>query len=153
MTMRPVAVIKYSEFHKVPIPDDSFSLLRQYPTDLIIIKLSKVNHYLFHEVNRTAESQKLIMQNCFSNLTLSRIKRLSEELADTVDSGELTFFTGPSILKLINLSLLNFHPNPVEDEPVNITQFENDLFDSILMCNEQYYSCLLYTSPSPRDRG
>jgi hypothetical protein len=137
--MKPVAVIKYSEFHKTPPPADSFSLLRQYPTDLIILRLSKINHFLFHEANNQVEAQKLIISDSFQNMTQNLVTKISKEFLIAGEKKEIAFFTGPSILKLINLSFLNFHPMPAEDRPADLSQFEANLFNSILICNDLYF--------------
>jgi hypothetical protein len=144
--MKPVAVIKYSEFHKTPPPGDSFSLLKQYPTDFIVLRLSKINHFLFHEANNQRKAQTLILNDVFPNLPKELTTKISTEFSFTDKGVQFAFFTGPTTLKLINLALLNFHRLPVEDRPVSLSQFEKDLFNSILICNDLYFDDFLSRS-------
>ena len=46
-----VAVSGYTDHFKQPMPEDRLYYLREYPTDLILLRLSKVNALLFQERN------------------------------------------------------------------------------------------------------
>jgi hypothetical protein len=57
------AVVKYSEFYGKPVPDHTFFYLKEYPTDLIISQLSKINSFLYHQILEIISIQQKILQH------------------------------------------------------------------------------------------
>ncbi len=140
--MKPLPVVKYSDFYKTSLPEDSFIYLRTYPTDLIILRLSKINAILFNEAHKTVESQQQIFKNCFPFLEIEKRKKVVAEFMDKEHGKVISFFTPPTLLKLINLCFENYLPAPEQEEMFDTHQFENDVFDSILIQNEIYYTSI-----------
>ncbi|NOT50083.1 MAG: hypothetical protein HOP10_02255 [Chitinophagaceae bacterium] len=134
------AVTGYKDFYKMPPPEDEFSLLRSYPTDLIIMELAKVNAILFQEMGSKNEVLAKILSEVFPMLDEKRRRNVFREMGV---SEKLEFlpnlFASPPISKLIGLCFDNYYYVST-DEVVNTYQFQQDLFDSILIANQRYYN-------------
>jgi hypothetical protein len=142
VVMEPKPVLKYTDFYKTGLPKDQFDLLRKYPTDLIILRLSKINSILFNEPEQTSKSQQEVFRQCFPLLSEPKREKVVAQLLERDKGKEITFFTATTIVKLINSSFQNYLPSPDKDELINSQLFEDDIFDSILIQNDLYYTSL-----------
>jgi hypothetical protein len=138
--MKPIAVINYTEFTDHPVPTNAFTLLRQYPTDFLLLQLSKINGILFNSARKDFDAQMIILQKCFSNLSLEKRKKVVEFLVKHQEENDVAFFTAPTVSKLISLCLQNYMPVPEVNEPVSMSELEDRLLHSLLIQNELYYS-------------
>lgn len=138
--MKPIAVVNYSEFTDHSPPADAFALLKQYPTDFLVLQLSKINGVLFNDPSKDFDAQLVILRSCFPNLSLEKRKRVAELFVKHKEEKDIAFFTAPTVSKLISLCLRDYTPMPEEDEPVNMQELEDRLLDSLLIQNELYYN-------------
>ncbi len=133
------AVMNYTNFYSSPCPGDPFVLLKAYPTDLIILRLSKINALLYYEPAQGAQIQKDIIKACFPNIQNEEKKQVISQFLDPSNGKNTIFFTSPPLLKLINLCFQNYAATSPHDPKIHILRFEDDLFDSFLIQNEHYY--------------
>ena len=138
--MKPVAVINFTQFTNHPLPTDAFDFLRRYPTDFLVLQLSKINGILFNDASKDFDVQLTILRDCFPNLSLEKRRKIVEFLVKHREEKDVAFFTAPTVSKLISVCLQNYTPMPKEDEPVNMQELEGGLLDSLLVQNELYYN-------------
>lgn len=134
--MKLSGVTKFTEFYNASLPRDINEYLRTYPTDVLILKLSRINAVLFTHPAEGAETQEAILESCFNKLSNNRnaiIQRIRKKM-------DVAFFTYPCIAQVIRDALLYYQPLPEEDIPFNEGAFEDTVFDRILMQNDLYYN-------------
>jgi hypothetical protein len=137
--MKMNAVMNYTNFYAAPCPADPFVLLNAYPTDLIILRLSKINALLYYEPAQGAETQQDIFKACFPNMQNEGKMKVIAQFRDPAYGKDTIFFTSPPLLKLMSLCFQNYTATPPDDPRPHILRFEDDLFDSLLIQNENYY--------------
>jgi len=138
--MIPQAVIGYKDFYGAPAPEDVFIFLRKYPTDLIILELSKINALIFQESDDKLTLHKKIIAASFSLLNEDKKQLLGNILSRGKNLEAMPFlFSSQSISKLISLTFDNYYYVDT-DVQVNKVEFQNDLWDNILIANEIYYA-------------
>lgn len=137
--MKPIAVVNYTEFTGLPLPADAFNSLWQYPTDLLVLQLSKINDLLFNNPGKELNTQIVILQTCFPNLDNVKRRGVVDLLVKHRADRDVAFFTAPTVCKLINLCLQHYKPLPETDEPVNSRELDSNVFDGLLIQNELYY--------------
>jgi hypothetical protein len=140
--MMPQAVTGYKDFYGAPAPEDAFVFLKKYPTDLIILELSKINALIFQERDDKLILLKKIIAASFSFLNENKKQLLGNTLTRRRDPEEMpVLFSSQSISKLISLSFDNYYYEDT-DKQINTVEFQNDLWDNILVANEIYYAQL-----------
>ncbi|WP_222538247.1 hypothetical protein [Pedobacter polysacchareus] len=60
--MNYIAVLTYSQQFSEKPPKDPLIFIRPYPTDFILLKLSKINAILFQEGDEKTESMKVLKE-------------------------------------------------------------------------------------------
>lgn len=134
--MIPIATIGYTDVYKTALPDDHFLLIRNYPTDLIILYLSKINAILF-KGDHIGEQAAAIFEQVFNKEEPQGLN-YRNLLSQVTNSEHETFFAVQSISYLIKASLENFRPVN-EDERIDRKIFHKALFDTILIYNTLVY--------------
>jgi hypothetical protein len=138
--MKTIGVTSYTNFTSLPIPDDHFYLLRSYPTDLLILRLARINSFLFNDVEKNSKTQLAILGECFPQISGEKKSQVINALKQAMNDRDIAFFTAPTISRLIGLCLQNYKPNPEENDPINLSKLEDDLLDSLLIQNQLYYN-------------
>lgn len=137
--MKPTAVFGYKDTYNLPVPEDRFALLRQYPTDLIVMEVAKINSFLFHEPFDNKRLHQKVFSVIFPQLDDRRRKVIAAILAREIRDGYWPqFFASPPLSTLLSDSFSSFN-HPPTDLVVNMVQFQQDLWDTILMYNQWYY--------------
>ncbi|MCF3109560.1 hypothetical protein LL912_12335 [Niabella sp. CC-SYL272] len=134
--MIPIAIIGYTDIYNTELPEDHFSLLRNYPTDWIILYLSKINAILFKE-EHVGKQAVAIFEQVFLKWEPQGPK-YRNLLNQVLSNGDQAFFSIQSISYLIKASLENFRPLD-EHENVDLKVFYKALFDTILIHNTLVY--------------
>lgn len=133
--MKPIAVADYTTAYGLPLPADPFIFLYPYPTDLIVLYLSKVNVILFQETDARTQSIQ-IFRHVF--IKLGAKQPAYEQVVDRLLSHDhQVIFAVQSIAYLIRESLTHFRAT--EEVTTDLTQFNKDLFNSILIYNYLIY--------------
>ena len=124
-----VAVSGYTDFFKQPMPEDRLYYLREYPTDLLLLRLSKVNALLFQERNNENLDLEILQNAIFEDgLDKLRFKEFAE-----IYQGRTRLFAAPPLTMLITACLQNFKSCP-PDQPINTLNFARNLFKTIVLC-------------------
>jgi hypothetical protein len=135
-TTNLVSVLYYSEAFGKPVPDQPFDFLRDYPTDLILLRLSKLNAILYLEYDTDVQNVRGLKEVIFQDIP-TRDERLAE-IGIRMHQSHQGAFSAPVLSLIIKEALENYLP--VEpDRIVNIIKFSEDLFKAILAYNERYY--------------
>lgn len=133
------AVVSFKNFYNQKYPDNWQELIERFPTDLVIMMLSKINATLFLEGGNDQDCQQRIFKEVFQNLeSLKRSKVVDIFVKWDKDSNTPIFFSQQSLISLIGLVLENFRHGQ-DEELVNQNELENILFDTILIANQKYY--------------
>ncbi|SDE63345.1 hypothetical protein SAMN05216464_10837 [Mucilaginibacter pineti] len=133
--MKPIAVADYTTAYGLPLPADPFSFLYPYPTDLIVLYLSKINVILFQETDARTQSIQI-----FRHVFLKPGDRQPdyEQVVDRLLSHEhQVIFAVQSIAYLIRESLT--HYRAAEAVTTDLKAFNKDLFNTILIYNHLIY--------------
>lgn len=135
--MHYIVVSNYSDHYNDPIPEDKLHYIRNYPTDFIMLKLSKINAILFQEKNLNEQTKKILVEVIFAGTP-----QATSNLTDLITNDQLNnkiFFSSASISLLIKSCLENL-VEEMPDQTVNTTQLARDFFKTILIFNQIYYS-------------
>jgi hypothetical protein len=131
-----LAVMNYSDYFTDRIPEDRLFYLKAYPTEFILLKISKINAHLYQEKDLKAQTLSILTEVIFLDSPVA-----GQELVNMINATDWqykTFFSAAANSLLIKACLENF----VEDNPeqlVNPTQLARDLFKTILIFNQIYY--------------
>lgn len=112
------------------MPEDPFHKIRQYPTDVVVIVLAKINTLIFLHPNDDLESDNKIFHHCFNRLPgnwLERARLL------TFEQGAYSIsicFTSQSVLFLL-AKVFSTYRSLVEDEMGNEESMKRDIFEAI----------------------
>ncbi|WP_454802863.1 hypothetical protein [Mucilaginibacter phyllosphaerae] len=138
--MNPIGVFDYTTAYGKPLPQDTFALLRPYPTDLIVLYLFKVNVILFQESDPREQAIKI-----FKHVFLKPDRPqpdYEKNVNRTLSHDHQVIFAVQSISYLIKESLS--HYRTLEDINVSPENFNKALFDTILIYNKVVF----HTEPS-----
>ncbi len=140
--MNARSIWSYREFYNSQPPSDSLAFIRKYPTDIIILYLSKINALIFLDGDSNLSTLKKILLQCFPFLDNKRRNRLAELMKDSesLEDGS-HFFSPQAISKLIGICLSNYRAE-YPDEEADESNLQNDLWDNILLANQIYYDQL-----------
>lgn len=133
------AVVGFKEFYSSRLPQEhDFSLLEKYPSDLLLLSLTKINSLLFNEGQDTRANQLAILTACFPNIGEQKRKQIASFIVQAREKN-IAFFTAPVLSRLIASCLLHYVPRPDNDTIFDIGEFQEGVFDTILIYNNQYY--------------
>lgn len=62
------AVIDYSQIYGEAPPERLFDLLRSYPTDLILVRLSKINTIIYLQSNILLQNMRVFKEAIFEGI-------------------------------------------------------------------------------------
>jgi hypothetical protein len=131
-------IVTYTSVYNREVPNDTFSLLRKYPTDLLIHFLSQINLVLFQEEDSRSQSKK-IFYNVFIN-----IKGIPQNYEEYINSimprNGFVIFKVQSISYLIKECLSNYKDinevnEDINDYNIETSIFNRHLYDTILIYN------------------
>ncbi|GAB3179734.1 hypothetical protein [Telluribacter humicola] len=127
---RYIAVRNYAEIFNDILPNDKLKFIRAYPTDLLVIKLSKINAILFQELDiprQTTRSLEILFPGTDSI-----------PLADIKDFETSAYFASASISLLLKACMENFVALGADhrDHPHSLGL---DLLKTILIFNGLYF--------------
>jgi len=132
-------VISYKVFFEKPAPDNHIDILSKYPTDVLIILLSKVNAILFQ-----SSGSPQITDNEVFRIVFNKMNPIIYRHVDKLRSAKRTegaIFTQPSIVKLMGKLISRYRPltdkDEINDAGVEVMMME--LFESILAINGEYF--------------
>lgn len=132
--MQYVAVLGYSEAFNKPLPSNSLDFLKDYPTEVVLLKLSKINAILFQENILTGIDIKIIREVIFYD-----VPGFNEKNEFGAFTPQSRWFSSASISMLITDCVKNFiavDPN----RSINTLEFARNLLRTILVYNQLYYS-------------
>lgn len=133
-TTKYIAVSGYTDHFKLPLPEDSLRFLREYPADLILLRLSKINAMLFQERDGQNMDLVILKDVIFENV-LDR-KRFEEIASDY--HGVSRLFAAPPLTTLMTNCLQNYVQGSLY-LIINTLEFARNLFRTLLIYNQLYY--------------
>lgn len=134
-----VAVLNYSGAFKEPPPADMRAFIKKYPTDILLLQLSKLNAIIYREDTIENQTERGLREVIFRDVPDGE-KMISQVLRLTSPNGQ-GIFSGASLAYLIKNCLENY----VQAKPdlhITTLQFGWDLFKTILIFNQSYYASL-----------
>lgn len=135
--MEYIAVLTYSENYKKPLPEDFLTFIRAYPTDFILLKLSKINAILFQERDRRSETIQVLKEVVYVDTLFGTEDHLLKIMSKI--PSHMVLFSASAISLMIKACLENYVEH-IPDLMVNSANVSSDLFSTILIFNELYYS-------------
>jgi len=135
-TTNLIAVMNYSQAFGQAPPKCPFDLLRQYPTDLILLRISKINAILYLQEDMVIQNMRVLKEAIFDGL--SATKDITIQLSALLGRSQQGAFSGPVMSLIIKEALENYVP-AVSEVTLNAPLFAGDLFKAILAYNEHFY--------------
>ncbi|WP_439697412.1 hypothetical protein ACFGVS_03155 [Mucilaginibacter sp. AW1-7] len=129
-----IAVMNYSQAFGQAPPKRPFDLLRKYPTDLILLRLAKINAILYLQQEVLIQNMRVLKEAIFDGLP--EVNDITVQLMALIDRAHQSAFTGPVMSLIIKEALENYTPG----ETMNSKEFAADLFKAILAYNEYFYT-------------
>jgi hypothetical protein len=126
----------YTDLSGLSLPQDPLTFIREYPTDYILLRLSKVNAYLFQRESGKEVDMLILKEAVFEGLT-DYIPELDSFQA--ILSEEKRLFSAHSIALLISSCLDNF-VEADREQVVDTLRFARNLFKTITVFNQLYFS-------------
>lgn len=133
LSPRYIAVQTYSEHFPVR-PEDNLQFVRQYPTELLLQWLSKINAIIFQQQGITEQSAE-IFAALFPGL-------YDSEFLAVIQKEQKAYFSSAAIAGLIKECLENLSDGENALNPYQY-QFGRDLFKTILIFNEIHFKSRL----------
>ncbi|KQS32906.1 hypothetical protein [Dyadobacter sp. Leaf189] len=125
-----ILIRTYTDEMGESLPEDDLIFVRQYPTDYLILCLSKINALLYQEP-RIEHHTAAVLDVIFPGKDHTKLSS-----ATNLKGG--AYFASPAISQLIKACLGNFVEVDAKLAFYNI-QFGSDLFKTILIFNERYF--------------
>ncbi|WP_159477582.1 hypothetical protein [Dyadobacter sp. 3J3] len=127
---RYIAVRNYTEIFDNTLPSDRLTFIRQYATDLLILRLSKINAILFQEPEIPLQTMNGL-DVLFPGMDASPLLKMRNFETSA-------YFSSASISMLIKACLENF-VETADNYPVHPSEIGIDLLKTILIFNETYF--------------
>lgn len=132
--MQFLHVTGYTEIYREPIPKDSLTLVSGYSTDILLMRLSKINAMLFQQMDNQMIDPEILREVIFCDVP--GFEQVTEFRPLFTDERRW-FAEGPIGLLIMDL-LKNF--NIVEVlTPIEPLEFARNLFKTMLVYNDVYY--------------
>jgi hypothetical protein len=125
-----IAIRNYREVFGDSLPDDDLKFIRRHPTDLLLLRLSKINAILFSEIDLEKQTASAL-EVLFPGMDPS-------PLFEIIDFENTTYFSAASITRLIKACLENF-VEVDNDYSVHLSDLGLDILKSILIFNGRYF--------------
>jgi hypothetical protein len=136
-TTNLIAVLNYSQAFRQMPPENPFDLLRKYPTDLIILRISKINAILYFEQETAIQNVRCLKEVIFEGVSTK--DDLLAQIGLLMNRTHQGAFSAPVMSRIIKEVFENYRP-VVPDQMVNPVVFAGDLLKAILAYNEHYYA-------------
>lgn len=134
-------VLDYRQFYGKPAPIDPIEHLLKYPTDVVIIMLSRINAIIFECDGDPNKIDNEIFRLVFNKMHRSIYQRLVR-IRSTEPGRYATIFTSQVIVNLMAKLIARYRPindeDRINEEGEALLQME--LFDAVLAINDAYYN-------------
>lgn len=139
MKLNLIAVLNYSQAYKEPVPTDKLAFIRTYPTDNVLLQLSKINAILYREDDLSRQTTRALKEVVFNDIRqadqhIAQIQKIIAPLNQGI-------FSGPAIAELIK-ACLEAYVEPSPELTANTSLFAFDLFKTILIFNQYFYDTI-----------
>lgn len=132
--MQFLHVTGYTEVYLDPIPKDTLYFVSGYPTDTLLMRLSKINAMLFQQMDNQTIDPEILREAVFCDVP--DFKQVTEFRPLFTDE-KRWFAEGPIGLLIMDL-LKNF--KMIETlAPIEPLEFARNLFKTMLIYNDLYY--------------
>ncbi|OMP75670.1 NERD domain-containing protein [[Flexibacter] sp. ATCC 35208] len=139
-TFSVFGVVDYSEFYGKSAPRDPIDQLSEYPTDVLIIILSRINAIIFECQGSPNQIDTEIFRLVFNKIHKSAYERLTQ-IFSTHQGKYTVVFTSQAIVNLMAKLIARYRPikdmDNINEENEDLLQMA--LFDAILAINDEYY--------------
>jgi len=129
------AVIDYSQIYGEPPPERPFDLLKSYPTDLVLVRLAKINTIIYLQPNILLQNMRVFTEAIFEGV--EGLDSLVPQLMQYFDRKDSIVFSGQAMSAMIKDAMENYVPTGT---PPDLRQFGKDFFQAILAYNEHFYN-------------
>jgi len=128
------AVIDYSQIYGQAPPEEPFDLLKSYPTDLILVRLAKINTIIYLQQDTLLQNMRVFKEAIFEGV--GGTDELVPQLMQLFDRKDSVAFSGQVMSAIIKEAMEHYVPT---GSPPDLRQFGKDLFQAILAYNEHFY--------------
>ncbi|QPH38636.1 hypothetical protein [Pedobacter endophyticus] len=133
--MQYIAVLGYKDVFNEDIPENPLAYIEAYPTEFLLLRLSKINAMLFQDPDSRNVDSEIIKHAIFADIQGFEIPA---EFQNNFKS-EKRWFSPAPIAMLITEILKDFK-TVEKDRVINTLAFSRNLFKTILIYNQLYYS-------------
>ena len=140
--MKLFPITNYSDFYGRPLPEDPFALIRQYPTDVVLLFLCKANAAMFQADQDTMEGRFEVFKKVFFALSLDKRVRVGKLLLEEKKDGNPEYrvlFNKQSLAWLI-AECFRFYKPMNDYQNATETEVHDNVFDAVLIANDIYYN-------------
>jgi len=128
------AVIDYSQIYGQAPPGQPFDLLKSYPTDLILVRLARINTIIYLQPNILLQNMRIFKEAIFEGV--EGADDLVPQLMQLFDRKDSIVFSGQVMSAIIKDAMEHYVPAA---SPPDLRQFGKDFFQAILAYNEHFY--------------
>jgi hypothetical protein len=102
-TTNLIAVLNYSQAFRQMPPENPFDLLRKYPTDLIILRISKINAILYFEQETAIQNVRCLKEVIFEGVSTK--DDLLAQIGLLMNRTHQGAFSAPVMSRIIKLTM------------------------------------------------
>jgi len=128
------AVIDYSQIYGQTPPEQPYDLLKSYPTDLILVRMAKINTIIYLQPNTLLQNMRVFKEAIFDGVEGQ--EDLVPRLMQLFDRKDSIVFSGQVMSAIIKDAMEHY---VATETPTDLRQFGKDLFQAILAYNEHFY--------------
>lgn len=136
-----LGVLDYREFYGKPTPIDPIERILKYPTDVLIIKLAKINAIIFECEGAPNKIENDVFSLVLHKMHGSVLQRL-HKMRSTKEGKYAVIFTSQAIVSLMAKLIARYRAindqDQINEQGEMLLQME--LFEAILAINDVYYN-------------
>jgi len=140
--MQLFPITNYTVFYGKPIPEDPFAIIRQYPTDVVLLFLCKANAALFQIDQSILENRLKIINEVFHALSQAKRARITYLMLQPKKEVEhkYSIFLNKQSLTWLIAQCFSFYKPMNDSQTASEMEVHENVFDAILIANELYYN-------------